>query len=85
MQYRGKVLEFNRATRRGIISSKAYGGQIPFHGTQVLTGSAGLEAGGRVEFCVGAIDGVLQALKVSMTTQLAPPQLKAGTPLTAPA
>lgn len=66
MRFPGKVSDFNRITGRGLISSKAYGDRVRFHTSQVVGGYGRLDAGDHVEFEVGIVDGVPEALGVSV-------------------
>jgi cold shock CspA family protein len=71
MRFAGKVSDFNRITGRGLISSKAYGHRIKFRTSQVVGGYGKLDAGDHVEFEVGVVDGVPEALRVSVMSRLA--------------
>lgn len=71
MRFTGKVSEFNRSTGHGIISSKASRDKVKFHISQVVGGSGRLDAGAHVEFEVDFMDGVSQALRVTVMSRLA--------------
>lgn len=77
MKFTGKVSEFNRITGRGVISSKA-SGKVNFNISQVVGGTGKLDAGDHVEFEVGFVDGVSQALGVSVMSRLAAQQKHAA-------
>ncbi|WP_162487206.1 MULTISPECIES: cold shock domain-containing protein [unclassified Variovorax] len=64
----GKVADFNRITGRGLIASKT-SGKVSFHLSQVVAGKGKLDAGDQVEFELGDLDGVPQALAVSVLSR----------------
>lgn len=76
MRFTGTVAEFNRSTGRGLVSSKAAGGKVALHISQVV-GSRKLDVGDFVEFELGVSEGVPQALSVTLTTRMAVMQQRA--------
>jgi len=78
MRFAGKVSEFNRVTGRGLISSKAAGGNFNFHVSHVKGGTSKLDAGDHVEFEVGPLNGSSQALVISLTSRMAVMQQRAA-------
>lgn len=70
MRFTGKISEFNRTTGHGLISSKATGGKLKFHVSQAAGGNWRFDAGASVEFEVGFVDGVSQALAVTLMSRI---------------